>query len=290
MEALVNSECFFFSMRLILLYLVLIIPAFNVAGQSAVEVLKSAPRPMICGHRGGFYTDYPENSLQVMQSVIEKTKRQPLLLEVDIRKSKDGTLYILHDETVDRTTSGTGKLSELEDKYIDGLYLKRSTGELSSQKILRLTDLLDSLQNESVWLMLDIKEDVWIETTALIIRKEWHKRSVFLTFKPTDTQRLYNYSHQLIVSALLRNETDWEALKKLAIPSKGLIAYILRDASSQWSDQLKNAGFTLMADASEHTTNKGQWYPAAYYNERVRKNNLDILITDFPVEVAAILK
>jgi len=34
------------------------------------------------------------------------------IVEIDIRKSKDGELVIMHDETIDRTTNGSGKVDD----------------------------------------------------------------------------------------------------------------------------------------------------------------------------------
>ena len=44
------------------------------------------------------------------------------MIELDVRMTKDGHLVIMHDETVDRTTNGQGKISELtidEVKHLD---------------------------------------------------------------------------------------------------------------------------------------------------------------------------
>lgn len=39
-------------------------------------------------------------------------------IEIDVQRSKDGKLVILHDTTVDRTTDGTGKVGDLDFKEL----------------------------------------------------------------------------------------------------------------------------------------------------------------------------
>lgn len=60
-------------------------------------------------HRG-YSAKYPENTLLAFEKAIEAGADQ---IELDTRASKDGTVFVLHDATVDRTTNGTGRLKDL---------------------------------------------------------------------------------------------------------------------------------------------------------------------------------
>lgn len=60
-------------------------------------------------HRG-YSGRYPENTLLAFEKAIEAGARQ---IELDIRPAKDGTVFVLHDATVDRTTDGSGPLHAL---------------------------------------------------------------------------------------------------------------------------------------------------------------------------------
>lgn len=63
----------------------------------------------IQAHRG-YSGRYPENTLLAFEKGIEAGAHQ---IELDIRAAKDGTVFVLHDATVDRTTNGSGRLHEL---------------------------------------------------------------------------------------------------------------------------------------------------------------------------------
>lgn len=79
----------------------------------------------ICAHRANTYEAYlnsiPENSIPNIEMAIAKGAD---MVELDVRPSKDGTLYLMHDETVNATTNGKGSIETLTDEYINGLEMK----------------------------------------------------------------------------------------------------------------------------------------------------------------------
>jgi glycerophosphoryl diester phosphodiesterase len=62
----------------------------------------------VVGHRG-LFKEAPENTLANFRACLELR----LGFEFDVRRTLDGQLVCLHDETVDRTTDGHGKVTEL---------------------------------------------------------------------------------------------------------------------------------------------------------------------------------
>lgn len=78
---------------------------------------------MVVAHRGD-WRNAPENSLQAIKNCIAMGVD---MVEIDIRETKDGHLVLMHDETVDRTTNGSGyvkkmTLAELKElRLVDGL-------------------------------------------------------------------------------------------------------------------------------------------------------------------------
>jgi glycerophosphoryl diester phosphodiesterase len=63
----------------------------------------------ISAHRGDVAVA-PENTLPAFESAVKKGARQ---IEFDVDLTKDDALVIMHDVTVDRTTDGTGKVTDL---------------------------------------------------------------------------------------------------------------------------------------------------------------------------------
>lgn len=69
-----------------------------------------AGRPLLFAHRGGAALA-PENTLEAFHNAVEAWGAD--ILEMDVRRTRDGRLVVLHDATVDRTTDGTGAVAEL---------------------------------------------------------------------------------------------------------------------------------------------------------------------------------
>jgi len=76
--------------------------------QTIEEFMDLDARPRVIAHRG-FSGIAPENTLIAFQKAIEQ---QADMVELDVLLSKDGRVVILHDETLDRTTNGTGRIQD----------------------------------------------------------------------------------------------------------------------------------------------------------------------------------
>ncbi len=90
----------------------------------------------VAAHRGGWERDWenraPENSL----ANIDKAFRMGFdVYETDISQSKDGYFVIMHDETVDRTTNGTGRVMDLSLSQLKELNLKYTNGKISDESV-----------------------------------------------------------------------------------------------------------------------------------------------------------
>lgn len=72
-------------------------------------VVKRDKLPHLIAHRG-WSVRFPENSFPAFSAAIAAGAHE---LELDVRVSKDGVPFVIHDETVDRTTNQSGQVCEL---------------------------------------------------------------------------------------------------------------------------------------------------------------------------------
>lgn len=111
-------------------------------------------RPLIVGHRGTC-VGRPECTLAALEYAVEVGAQ---VVEIDVRTSKDGVLFLLHDGTLDRTTDGTGSpnlLTMAELKRLDaGRYLDE---KYRGTRIPTLAEALDFCRNR-IDVLLDLKE------------------------------------------------------------------------------------------------------------------------------------
>ncbi|MCR2822953.1 glycerophosphodiester phosphodiesterase family protein [Lederbergia panacisoli] len=82
-----------------------------------IEQLQTESNLIIAAHRG-FSSKYPENTLMAFQKAVDVGVD---MIEFDLRLSKDNEVVIIHDRTVDRTTNGSGKVSEFTLKELKEL-------------------------------------------------------------------------------------------------------------------------------------------------------------------------
>jgi len=78
--------------------------------------------PRLLAHRGGSM-EFDENSLGAFRGCYEKGLRG---FETDLRLTKDDVLVILHDDKLDRTTTGNGFVENLTSDQVKALKLKKS--------------------------------------------------------------------------------------------------------------------------------------------------------------------
>lgn len=111
----------------ILLFAVVALSAF--AKSRTEQILAEIANPksdyvVVIAHRSD-WRHYPENSLAAMEGAIAMGVD---MVEIDVQRTADGVLVCCHDSSVDRTTTGKGKVKELSSEYISTLKLKSDQG------------------------------------------------------------------------------------------------------------------------------------------------------------------
>ena len=108
-----------------------------------------AGRPAIAAHRGGASL-WPENSLTAFRGALGLGVD---LVELDVHQTRDGEVVVLHDPTLDRTTTGRGAVRDLAWAELRTVTL-RGTGD---ERLPRLAEVLALIRPASVGLLLEIK-------------------------------------------------------------------------------------------------------------------------------------
>ena len=75
---------------------------------------------IVAAHRGD-WRNFPENSLEAIDNAI---KMGVDIVELDVQRTKDGQLILMHDQTLNRTTTGKGAIADTTLAYIKTLKLR----------------------------------------------------------------------------------------------------------------------------------------------------------------------
>jgi glycerophosphoryl diester phosphodiesterase len=110
-------------------------------------------------HRGGIVEGYPENTLVAYRRAIEVGAD---VIEIDLRGTKDGEVVILHDPTLDRTTSGSGPVT---DQTLAELKALDAGG---GETIPTYEEVLGLVSGTGVKLLLDIKVSPMLDKRKVV--------------------------------------------------------------------------------------------------------------------------
>lgn len=128
---------------------------------------------LIASHRGT-HNDFPENSMASFKRGIELGID---ILELDVRHTKDDSLVVMHDASVDRTTNGTGKVSDLTFEEVRKLRLKFN-GALTEEQVPTLEEALN-LAKGKILVDLDIKTNRVPQIIKVVDRTQTANTTMF---------------------------------------------------------------------------------------------------------------
>jgi glycerophosphoryl diester phosphodiesterase len=141
--------------------------------------------------------DYvPENSIKMIEMAIAAGSD---MVELDVRPTKDGELILMHDETIDRTTTGKGKVSSMTYAEILKYDLKRSTEVSEGMKVPTMREALLACKGH-IFVNLDIaNKNVPVAQCAALIKE----------LGMTDQVMIYSGKDELlIISQLIRTSSS----------------------------------------------------------------------------------
>lgn len=135
------------------------------------------PQRGLCAHRGCLDT-HPENTLPAFRQAIHLGAQ---MIEFDIQLTKDSVLVIMHDETVDRTTNGTGKVSDLTLAEIRRLDAGTKKGtQFAGTPVPTFEETL-AIMPRNVWLNCHLKGGQAVgEAAAALVAKSGRGHQAFL--------------------------------------------------------------------------------------------------------------
>lgn len=112
--------------------------------------------PAVAAHRGGRDV-YPEGSMAAFRAIAQKYPG--MVLEMDVRPLKDGTLVVCHDATVDRIAEGgkTGRVADMSPDQWRTLKVHNTDGTVTGPAAF-LADVLEEFGGTEMVLMIELKD------------------------------------------------------------------------------------------------------------------------------------
>lgn len=254
------------------------------------EFLKpEAGKPtLISAHRGGGdYPGYPENCIESFAYLANKAA---MIIECDIGLTKDSVLVMLHDDILDRTTTGKGKLNGVTYDYTQTLFLKDNAGTLTKFRMPTLEKVLRWGKGKVIY-TLDVKRSVPFEKVVdMVHQTHTEDISVIITYNAQDAAKVHKLDPNLMISVTIRNEAEYQRHHELGIPDNRMVAFVgTREPSAEHYQFLHQKGISCILGTLGNLDKMAQAKGDKVY-VNFAKNGADIMSTDRALEMAEVLK
>lgn len=237
---------------------------------------------LVSGHRGGVGPGKPENAIETLARTLAHA---PMLLEVDVRTTRDGVLVLMHDETIDRTTTGTGAVADLTWAELGRARLQDNDGRETGFRVPRLADALAWAKGRAI-LLLDIKQGVSEAAVVAAIRAAGaHPRAAAIVYSDAQARRFLELDPLVTVSYPVQDEAGAARLAALAARGFHLFAWtgIERPRPELWAGLSRRSapishGTLFYADRAIAMTGETDYFAD------LSRRGVDVIATDLHFE------
>lgn len=129
---------------------------------------------IVAAHRGD-WRNFPENSLEAIDNAV---KIGVDIVELDVQRTKDGQLILMHDPTLNRTTTGKGAIADTTLAYIKTLKLRNGCAIRTIHNVPTLEEALLHAKGK-VMLNLD-KADRYFEQVYELMKKTGTTKQIIM--------------------------------------------------------------------------------------------------------------
>lgn len=157
-------------------------PSLEVLRATLLNANRNPGYVLIALHRAAWIDGTPENSLASIQKAISNPSVD--MVEIDIKTSGDGKVYLMHDDYLQRTTNfldlsptqyGTGndnfgKANTYSWDQISRLRLKNEEKTYTNEKIPLLKDVIEYVRGKNVMIQLDINDDTTFKGALDVVK------------------------------------------------------------------------------------------------------------------------
>jgi glycerophosphoryl diester phosphodiesterase len=250
-----------------------------------VSIFKTsnANYPNISVHRGGKgLENYPENCLETLKYIDGKISA---IYEVDVAQTKDGQLILMHDNSIDRTTNGSGSVKTMTYNELKNYNLLDDYGNETKFKIPLFSEVLNWCTANNVILTVDIKRSVNQEDVIKAIKDaNAEDVSIIITYSIEQAKSAYNLAPDLLLSVSARNHNEFDRLLETNIPVENMLAFTgTRLSNGSLYKRLHDAGIVSILGTLGNLDKQAEARGEDMYS-RWHKFGADILATDRPFE------
>jgi glycerophosphoryl diester phosphodiesterase len=253
-----------------------------------LDCLRRLNGVLLIGHRGGPTRDYPENALETLERTFKAGTHAG---EIDIAQTKDGKLVLMHDDELDRTSTGTGLVSDHSWAEIQKLKLETYSKATNFHPPL-LSDVLAWAVKNGAILELDKKKSAPWAPIIAEVRATKAENNVFLvTYTDDQAAEVHKLAPDLVITATVDSAGQLDHLLSVGVKADHLVAWTGTDNPDPalWKElagrNIESAFGTL---GPRKSSLDGKYWEDGDGSEydRLAANGLPILVTDLTDKVS----
>jgi glycerophosphoryl diester phosphodiesterase len=186
---------------------------YSVLSETSIPYIPGKSKPYVIAHRGN-QVKCPENTLAAFRQAIADGAD---IIETDLHITADNVFICIHDDTLDRTTNGSGEVEKMTLAEVQAFSASNGRPGFDAERIPALAELIDMLP-EDVALALELKTDRFLEPQVcrLLLNQlraaQILNRTIALSFSLDRLRVIQNESREI--------HTGWITLSKLT-PFRG---------------------------------------------------------------------
>lgn len=180
------------------------------------------PMHLVSAHRGGARPGFPENCIGTFANTLQHTFA---ILEIDPRYTKDGAIVVLHDPTLERTTTGRGRVAERTLEELKALRLKDTAGAVTEFRIPTLDEVLQWARGKTI-LVLDQKD---VPMEARVRKIEEHRAEAYamlIVYSFEDARACYELNKHVMMEVMIPDRRRFHEFDKTGVPWSNIVAFV----------------------------------------------------------------
>ena len=198
------------------------IPTPNQQLPARLDCLRQSGGVLLIGHRGGPTRDYPENALETLQRTFNAGTRA---MEIDIAETKDSQLVLMHDDDLDRTSTGTGLVADHTLAEIQQLNLEAGSKTMDFHPP-TLQAALDWAVKTGAILELDKKRSAAFQPIIAAVRAAKAENNVLMiTYTDDQAIAVHKLAPDIVITATIDDVAQLDRLLAGGVRSETLLAW-----------------------------------------------------------------
>ena len=178
----------------------------------------------VSAHRGGSgIKSYPENCIETFDYLF---KNGIQIFEIDVAETKEGNLVLMHDNSLQRTSTGRQDVNQVTLNQLKEYFLVDDFDNKTSFKIPTFKEALKWGKNKPIYFMVDIKKGVDYNDIIKEIKETTMQNQVVLvTYTIGQAKKMHQLALNMLLSVSMRNEREFNEMMNSGIAKDKMVAF-----------------------------------------------------------------